>query len=586
MIITDLTNTTWTIQYGLEYNPYSDTRIEYQNRLKFLAGASEYTGLHTQMKRNDHFYESNVIFKMTYEGNEAFVNGSWLLPNTLTITGAESGYESQLTNQEHINFFVRHCTTWKKVEFFVYNGTWSDGTTDGKIIWTPVNEYNEPLEVPAGMIPAAGYPYGSWNEDPYNTIITDDKAFLYMFSQTPPTPPQPTSYKAFYDIRGGTWEDGTTSRKEEDVEPGDYPVDYPVNMVPSTGYLNEGAWDPQDPWTKQITRNTYFLWEFTPEPPPIPPTVWTVVLRIVNGMWEDGSITAKTYHVVDGETIPEVPTGMRPFDGFGDGEWDNDPSEPIHDSGTYVYTFQRVEPSEDVHYFILDDVRSIDMGVYIGGQHTYNAPKRDVTKISVPGRNGDLIQDNGRFLNVSVPYNVVVMEEFRERTDELKAWLLHTSKYRKLVDTYHPGTYRLARVGADITFNTSAFNLTGKAKIIFDCKPQRFLDEGDDPISITESGTVIYNPTLFDAEPVIAIFVSDTETHTLQINDYEITVSEIDEFVVVDSSVKECYREGLGMNSHVVMTNYRFPVLVPGDNEFILSSGIERVEVIPKWWTI
>lgn len=589
MIITDLTNTQWTFQYGLDDGTGSG-QSSFGIDVLFVCGGVEYDRLEISGTRTPYYewYEIKRIRYhkvgdnvMTYQ--TAYENGVWYLPSSITITGATSaGTEWQLTDDGNITKLIRYCTTWKKVSFVVRNGTWADGTSRNKHIWTDVNSFNAHNEIPSGMIPSPGYSsVGAWTEDPYSTKIEDDASFVYTFRE-----PLPEYYDVFYDIRGGTWGDGTTARLTEAVEEGSYPQEYPIEMIPSSGYLNEGAWTPQDPWTKQITRNTYFLWEFTPEQPPIPPTVWTVVLRIVNGMWEDGSITAKTYYVVDGETIPEVPTGMFPFDGFGNGRWDRDPSVPIYDSGTYVYTFQRVEPSRDVHYFILDDVRSIDMGVYIGGQNTYNAPKRDVTKISVPGRNGDLIQDNGRFLNVSVPYNVVVMEEFRERTDELKAWLLHTSKYRKLADTYHPGTYRLARVGADITFNTSAFNLTGKSKIIFDCKPQRFLDEGDDPILITETGTVIYNPTLFDAEPIITIFVSDSGTHTLQINDYEITVSEIEEFVVVDSSVKECYKEGLGMNSHVVMANYRFPVLVPGDNEFIFSSGIERVEVVPKWWTI
>lgn len=147
-----------------------------------------------------------------------------------------------------------------------------------------------------------------------------------------------------------------------------------------------------------------------------------------------------------------------------------------------------------LNYFVFDGESSLDYGVYIGGQNTYNAPERDVTKVSIPGRNGDLIQDNGRFLNVQVPYTIVVMDEFRDKTDAIKAWLLSKTGYCKLADTYHPGTYRLARVTGGIDFETSAFNATGKTQVIFDCKPERFLDSGDEIINVgvwgqTEVGT-------------------------------------------------------------------------------------------------
>lgn len=151
-----------------------------------------------------------------------------------------------------------------------------------------------------------------------------------------------------------------------------------------------------------------------------------------------------------------------------------------------------------MNYFIFDGESSLDYGVYIGGQNTFNAPQRDVAKVAIPGRNGDIVQDNGRFLNVQVPYNIVVMDSFRDKTDAIKAWLLSKKGYCKLVDTYHPGTYRMAMVAGGIDFETAAYNLTGKTQVIFDCKPERFLDSGDDVFEIgvwgqteTASGDIV-----------------------------------------------------------------------------------------------
>ena len=179
-----------------------------------------------------------------------------------------------------------------------------------------------------------------------------------------------------------------------------------------------------------------------------------------------------------------------------------------------------------MNYFIFDGESSLDYGVYIGGQNTFNAPQRDVSKVAIPGRNGDLVQDNGRFLNVQVPYNIVVMDDFRDKTDAIKAWLLSKKGYCKLVDTYHPGTYRMARVAGGINFETAAYNSTGRTQVIFDCKPERFLDSGDDVFQVgvwgqteSASGSVVSFEGEED-EAVKSIAASITPTQDLHGYDY------------------------------------------------------------------
>ena len=49
--------------------------------------------------------------------------------------------------------------------------------------------------------------------------------------------------------------------------------------------------------------------------------------------------------------------------------------------------------------FYYDGRSSIDFGMVISGSGTFGAPQRDVEMVPVLGRNGDLIIDNGRYLN-------------------------------------------------------------------------------------------------------------------------------------------------------------------------------------------
>ena len=49
------------------------------------------------------------------------------------------------------------------------------------------------------------------------------------------------------------------------------------------------------------------------------------------------------------------------------------------------------------HSIIFGGVDSADYGIYISGEGVFNAPRRDVEMAAIPGRNGDLALDHGRY---------------------------------------------------------------------------------------------------------------------------------------------------------------------------------------------
>lgn len=245
-----------------------------------------------------------------------------------------------------------------------------------------------------------------------------------------------------------------------------------------------------------------------------------------------------------------------------------------------------------LNYFIFNGRSSLDFGVYIGGQATFNAPQRDISKISISGRNGDLIRDNGRFLNIEVTYNVVIMKEFREKTAEIRAWLKSATSYARLEDTYNPDYYRMGVCTGSIEFDTLAFNEAGKAQITFDCKPQRFLKEGENTISLgslTSLGTDIYNPTEFPSKPLIRVYASGTVIMSVGKSSkrYEMTIADISEYIDIDCDLMDCYKGALNQNSKVTLQD-GFPQLESGINDVALGEGSAEasVDIIPRWWTV
>lgn len=240
-----------------------------------------------------------------------------------------------------------------------------------------------------------------------------------------------------------------------------------------------------------------------------------------------------------------------------------------------------------INYFTIDGESSADLGVFIGGQGSYDAPERDVTKYSIAGRNGDLTHDNGRFKNIALTYPVVILKDFDETVNDLTEWLLSKTGYCRLEDSYHPDYYREARVIDEIRFRTTAFNRTGVTRIKFDCKPQKWLKSGETAKSFTAKSGTITNPTRFTSKPLIRIYpVSTVSTFSLTIGNTTISVtgrtSDIT-YIDIDSETQNCYFGTRNLNNLVTLT--KFPELVAGTNAFT-ATNTSRIEIKGRWWKV
>ena len=67
------------------------------------------------------------------------------------------------------------------------------------------------------------------------------------------------------------------------------------------------------------------------------------------------------------------------------------------------------------YQLIYDGVSSVNFGMYVGLNGNDNAPERSIDTIVVPGRNGTLTIDNGRFENVAVEYICFIRQSLFDR---------------------------------------------------------------------------------------------------------------------------------------------------------------------------
>jgi phage-related protein len=117
-------------------------------------------------------------------------------------------------------------------------------------------------------------------------------------------------------------------------------------------------------------------------------------------------------------------------------------------------------------------------GMNVLGRGTYGAPARDIEQVHVPGRNGDLLFDNGGFLNQTVTYpECSILENFPYYGAQLRNFLLSSPGYHELRDTYDPRFYRLAefRGPFEPDVHTARNNDSAVFDLSFNCKPFRYL---------------------------------------------------------------------------------------------------------------
>lgn len=223
--------------------------------------------------------------------------------------------------------------------------------------------------------------------------------------------------------------------------------------------------------------------------------------------------------------------------------------------------------------------------VWINGIGTITGALPDVTKVKVPGRNGEIIFSNNSYNNVSIEYKCFIFRNFMSSYQSFKEYLYRQgSQYVRLYDTYHPGYFREARLANELRAEDIVWqNDQGFFSVVFDCKPQLFLESGLESTEITTSGTRIQNPTNFPAKPLLHVFGYGN----LTINGTQITISNYMigsvDHISIDCDLCEAFYGINNMNSYIQADE--FPVL-EGNSSVNFTGNITKVEIVPRWWTI
>lgn len=135
--------------------------------------------------------------------------------------------------------------------------------------------------------------------------------------------------------------------------------------------------------------------------------------------------------------------------------------------------------------------------------------QRKFRQYNIPGRNGDIFFQSDAWENVIQSYQIYAGDGTygsQAPWTEL-ARCLYLDGYQELRDTYDPTHFRKAVFNGPIDVENS-WNTHGRATIEFNCRPERYLVDGNNPISYVGAGlldvrTVTYSGLSSDVQAVI-----------------------------------------------------------------------------------
>lgn len=117
--------------------------------------------------------------------------------------------------------------------------------------------------------------------------------------------------------------------------------------------------------------------------------------------------------------------------------------------------------------------------------------QRKFRQYNIPGRNGDIFFQDDAYDNVLQSYQIYAGDGTygsQEPWTEL-ARCLYLDGYQELRDTYDPTHFRKAVFNGPIDVENS-WNTHGRATIEFNCRPERYLVDGNNPMDFPGTGTL------------------------------------------------------------------------------------------------
>lgn len=229
-------------------------------------------------------------------------------------------------------------------------------------------------------------------------------------------------------------------------------------------------------------------------------------------------------------------------------------------------------------YFIFNNKKNTDLGIQVVKRPNIPIPERNIELKSLKGRDGSLTRDYKTYndIKISVSLNFISGEnDFINKGAEIADWLYNITDNKLIFSDNDKFYYKVKKIECkDIE---RSLKVIGKFIVTFVCDPYKYYLENND-IEITNSTEVNSPMLVVDSEPIISI--SGSGNINLIINDKRIVLENVEENLIINSSILECYKEKENLNYKM---SGEFPILKNGENTINIEGNIKSIKIKPNW---
>ncbi len=224
-------------------------------------------------------------------------------------------------------------------------------------------------------------------------------------------------------------------------------------------------------------------------------------------------------------------------------------------------------------WFIFDGTNSMDMGIVVTAMPDISWATREMEKVTIPGRDGELFVDEGTYTAYDMSIYLAVKD--KHRFDEVAAWL--TGGGELILSSEKDKVYRaFIANGIAVSHMNKRFQ---RFMVTFRVQPFKYSRNAiSDTLTLTAPAT-IYNRGTIYSTPIITIYGTGDMDFT--INGTSFGLTDVVDSITVNCEIEEVYKDGVGCNLQYIGS--AFPRLDVGGNAITWTGNVEKVEVEPQW---
>lgn len=211
----------------------------------------------------------------------------------------------------------------------------------------------------------------------------------------------------------------------------------------------------------------------------------------------------------------------------------------------------------------------LDYGIVINTKPPLVRAEKNVEEIEVPGRDGDLTIDDKTYKPITFPFICTLLDD--SNIDNVITWL---DGYSDLILSWRNDRSYKAKMINRIDISESLATL-GEFPLLF--KAQPFASIINNPIiTMTVPGNIT-NAGTHASKPVMKIYGNGAIT--LTINGAIIYLTNVVDYVIIDSEIVDCYKDTLLKNNDM---SGDFPALKVGTNTISWTGAVSSIQITPN----